>query len=168
MTKLSGFILQASYRVVSGPAGTRTPVIQIYGRLADGGTFIGWGQQPHFTEHDADGTVRFAGHLPADNQSYRAYKAEWAGVSRDQPALGLRVDGGSVIASASWNGHTGVARWRARAGGQPGALSTAVEATRTGFETELTLAGVPEYVVVDALDEAGQVIGSSSAIPVRV
>ncbi|MFC7529095.1 arylsulfotransferase family protein [Actinoplanes sp. GCM10030250] len=136
--------------------------------LADGGTFIGWGQQPHFTEHDADGTVRLAGHLPRDNQSYRAYKAEWAGVARDQPALGLRVEGDSVIASASWNGHTGVARWRARAGGRPGALSTAVEAERAGFETELTLAGVPEYVVVDALDETGQVIGSSSAIPVRV
>jgi hypothetical protein len=136
--------------------------------LPDGGTFIGWGQQPHFTEHNADGTVRFAGHLPADNQSYRAYKAEWSGVAKDQPALGLRVEGGSVIASASWNGHTGVARWRARAGGQPGALSTAVEAGRTGFETSLTLSGMPEYVVVDALDEAGQVIGSSSAIPVRV
>ena len=47
--------------------------------LADGGSFIGWGQMPYFTEHAPDGTVRLAGHLPLDNQSYRAHKAEWAG-----------------------------------------------------------------------------------------
>jgi hypothetical protein len=31
--------------------------------LSDGGSFIGWGQKPYFTEHAADGTVRLAGHL---------------------------------------------------------------------------------------------------------
>ncbi|MEU4691949.1 arylsulfotransferase family protein [Actinoplanes sp. NPDC023714] len=136
--------------------------------LADGGSFVGWGQQPHFTEHAADGTVRLAGHLPADNQSYRAYKAEWAAAAQDQPALGLRVEGGNTIVSASWNGHTGVRRWRARSGGQPGRLAASAEAERAGFETTFPVAGIPEYVVVEALDEAGQVIGSSSAIPVRV
>ncbi len=136
--------------------------------LADGGSFIGWGQDPHFTEHAADGTVRLAGHLPLDNQSYRAYKSEWTGAPRDQPALGLRVENGNVIVDASWNGHTGVARWRARAGGQPQELSTTVEAARTGFETTLTVTGTPEYVVAEALDAKGTVLGTSSAIPVRV
>jgi hypothetical protein len=136
--------------------------------LADGGSFIGWGQKPYFTEYAPDGTVRLDGHLPLDNQSYRAYKAEWPGAPLDQPALGLRVDGGNVIVSASWNGSTRVARWRARAGGQPRALTEAVEAERTGFETTLTLPGLPEYVVAEALDAAGKVLGTSSAIPVRV
>jgi hypothetical protein len=136
--------------------------------LADGGSFIGWGQMPYFTEHAADGTVRLAGHLPLDNQSYRAHKAEWLGEPLDQPALGLRVEGGNVVVSASWNGTTEVAKWRARAGGQPRALNEAVEAARTGFETTLTVAGTPEYVVADALDASGKVLGSSSAIPVRV
>jgi hypothetical protein len=136
--------------------------------LADGGSFIGWGQDPHFTEHAADGTVRLAGHLPLDNQSYRAFKADWAGAPHDQPALGLRVEGGNVIVSASWNGHTGVAKWRARAGGQPQELATTVEAARSGFETTLTVAGTPEYVVVEALSTAGKVLGASSAVPVRV
>jgi hypothetical protein len=136
--------------------------------LADGGSFIGWGQDPHFTEHAPDGTVRLAGHLPLDNQSYRAYKAEWAGAPHDQPALGLRVESGNVIVSASWNGHTGVAKWRARAGGQPQELATTVEAARTGFETTLTVTGTPEYVLVEALSAAGKVLGASSAVPVRV
>jgi hypothetical protein len=137
--------------------------------LADGGSFIGWGQMPHFTEHNADGTVRLAGHLPLDNQSYRAYKAEWSGTPLDQPALGLRVEGGNVVVSASWNGATRVSKWRARSGTQPRALAGApVEAGRTGFETTLTVQGIPEYVVVDALDATGKVLGTSSAIPVRV
>ncbi len=56
MTKLRGFILQASYRVVSGPAGTRVPVIHIYGRLEDGGTFLvrDHRQRPHFYIRSAD------------------------------------------------------------------------------------------------------------------
>ena len=75
------------------------------------------------------------GHLPLDNQSYRAYKAEWTGTPPDQPALGLRTEGGNVIVSMSWNGSTKVAKWRARAGGQPRALSQTAEADRSGFET---------------------------------
>src|SRR5687768_10083650 len=56
VTKLSGFILQASYRVQSGPAGTRIPVIHIYGRLEDGGTFLvrEHRQRPHFYVRTAD------------------------------------------------------------------------------------------------------------------
>jgi hypothetical protein len=136
--------------------------------LADGGSFIGWGQKPYFTEHNPDGTVRLAGHLPLDNQSYRAYKAEWVGAPLDQPALGLHVEGNNVIVSASWNGTTKVAKWRARSGGQPGALAQSVEGPRTGFESTLTIQGLPEYVVAEALDAAGNVLGASSAVPVRV
>lgn len=136
--------------------------------LADGGSFIGWGQKPYFTEHNADGSVRLAGHLPLDNQSYRAYKHEWVGDPLDQPALGLHVDGGNVVVSASWNGATKVAKWRARSGGQPGALAQAIGADRTGFETQMTIQGTPEYVVAEALDSKGNMLGASAAIPVRV
>lgn len=56
MTQLRGFILQASYRVQSGRAGARTPVIHIYGRLEDGGTFLvrEHRQCPHFYIRSAD------------------------------------------------------------------------------------------------------------------
>ncbi|WP_229715842.1 arylsulfotransferase family protein [Mangrovihabitans endophyticus] len=137
--------------------------------LADGGTFMGWGQMPWFTEYAPDGTVRLDGHLPLNSQSYRAYKVDWSAEPLDQPALGLHTEGGNVIVSVSWNGATKVAKWRARAGGQPGeALSPAVEADRTGFETTMKIDGMVEYVVVDALDRSGKVIGTSASIPARV
>ncbi len=150
------------------PQRLSAPTQGSFRELADGGSFIGWGQMPYFSEHNPDGTVRLAGHLPLDNQSYRAYKSDWAGTPMDQPALGLRAEGGNVIVSASWNGSTKVAKWRARSGTQPRALAGALEAPRTGFETTLTVSGMPEYVVAEALDASGNLLGASSAIPVRV
>ena len=48
--KAHGFILQASYRVVSALHGRRVPVVHLYGRLVDGGTFLVRDdrQRPHF------------------------------------------------------------------------------------------------------------------------
>src|SRR6202046_4257014 len=37
---MRGFILQASYRVVSDSGGRRIPVVHLYGRLEDGGPFL--------------------------------------------------------------------------------------------------------------------------------
>jgi hypothetical protein len=82
--------------------------------------------------------------------------------------LGLRAEGNTVIASVSWNGSTKVTKWRARSGAQPVSLGGSVEGDRSGFETTLQIQGVPEYVVAEALDRSGKVLGSSSAIPVRV
>ena len=150
------------------PQKLSAPTQGCFRELLDGGSFIGWGQMPYFTEHNVDGSVRLAGHLPTDNQSYRAYKAEWTGRPLDQPALGLRVENGNVIVDASWNGTTQVVKWRARSGTQPRALQGAIESARSGFETSLTIQGTPEYVVAEALDTTGTVLGASAAIPVRV
>jgi DNA polymerase-2 len=48
--KRRGFILQASYRVNTGPGGSRVPVVHLYGKLEDGGTFLVRDdrQHPHF------------------------------------------------------------------------------------------------------------------------
>src|SRR5438552_7687654 len=54
--KAHGFILQASYRVVSDRQGRRVPVVHIYGRLEDGATFLvrDFRQRPHFYIRAAD------------------------------------------------------------------------------------------------------------------
>jgi DNA polymerase II len=51
-----GFILQTSYRVVSEPDGTRVPVVHLYGRLEEGGTFLvrDGRPRPHFYIRAAD------------------------------------------------------------------------------------------------------------------
>src|ERR1700761_3707513 len=56
MVRTRGVILQASYRVVTQPGGRRTPLIHVYGRLEDGGTFLVRDdrQQPHFYIHTSD------------------------------------------------------------------------------------------------------------------
>ena len=45
-----GFILQASYRVTAESGGRRTPMVHLYGRLEDGGSFLvrDGRQRPHF------------------------------------------------------------------------------------------------------------------------
>jgi DNA polymerase-2 len=40
MTSVKGVILQATYRIANQSGGRRTPVIYLYGRLEDGGTFL--------------------------------------------------------------------------------------------------------------------------------
>ena len=54
--KARGFILQASYRVISERDGRRVPVVHIYGRLEDGATFLvrDFRQRPHFYIRAAD------------------------------------------------------------------------------------------------------------------
>jgi DNA polymerase II len=56
VTTVRGFILQASYRVVSGSGGQRIPVVQLFGRLEGGGTFLVRDdrQRPHFFIRAAD------------------------------------------------------------------------------------------------------------------
>ena len=51
-----GFVLQASYRVVSGPSGDRVPVVHIYGVLEDGSSFVirDDRQRPQFFVRAAD------------------------------------------------------------------------------------------------------------------
>jgi DNA polymerase-2 len=50
MTSVRGVILQATYRIANQTGGRRVPVIYLYGRLEDGGTFLVRDdrQQPHF------------------------------------------------------------------------------------------------------------------------
>ncbi|MEX2124064.1 MAG: DNA polymerase II [Woeseia sp.] len=50
MTTARGFILQATWRIVGGAGGGRYPIVQLYGRLEDGGTFLVRDdrRRPHF------------------------------------------------------------------------------------------------------------------------
>jgi DNA polymerase II len=61
-----GFILQASYRVVAQASGRRVPVVHLYGRLADGATFLVRDdrQRPHFYIRAADATRALAAQAP--------------------------------------------------------------------------------------------------------
>ncbi len=99
-----GFILQASYRVVSEPDGRRVPVVHIYGRLEDGGTFLVRDnrQRPHFYIRAADaGRARALGAPEPQSIDKRAF--DGAPVCRlevatppDVPALRDRLQAAGI------------------------------------------------------------------------
>jgi DNA polymerase II len=97
--KARGFILQASYRIVSGPNGGRVPGVYLYGRLEDGGTFLVRDdrQRPHFYIREAQAErARTLGALlprPIDRRTFDGAPVSRLDVEtpRDVPALRDRL-----------------------------------------------------------------------------
>lgn len=107
---MRGFILQASYRVLSGRSGVRVPVIHIYGRLEDGpdgrpgGSFLVRDdrQRPHFYIREADAAraqaLRIPEPQPVDKRSFAGEpvcKLEVA-IPSDVPALRDRLHAAGI------------------------------------------------------------------------
>jgi hypothetical protein len=107
--------------------------------LGNGHTFVGWGQNPWFTEFDARGRVVFDGHFAKDANSYRAYRLVWHGRPASRPAITARRSGSRVTIYASWNGATDVTRWQVLAGRSARTLNPVRTVRRTGFETRIEL-----------------------------
>ena len=137
--------------------------------LSQGDVFIGWGQQPYFSEDDASGKQIFDAHFAEPTGSYRAYRFPWRG----QPPVSelhtaIRAAAGSVNLYASWNGATDVSSWRALGGSSPNALTPIGSATKRGFETGLRVRGGLSYYALQALGRSGNVLGTSPILPAPV
>src|SRR5262249_19333130 len=107
--------------------------------LPKGHVFVGWGQNPWFTEFDAAGHVVFAGYFAKDADSYRAYRLTWRGRPATRPAIAARRTGGRVTVYASWNGATNIMRWQVLAGRSARSLKPVRTVPRTGFETAIEI-----------------------------
>jgi len=127
--------------------------------LPTGGALVGWGGVRKVTEFGRHGEVRLELELPAGD-TYRAFRLPWHGDPGGRPAVALR---GSTV-YASWNGKLGIAAWRALAGPDAGQLAPAARKARSGLETAIPLPERPRAVAVEALDAAGDVLGTSPAI----
>jgi hypothetical protein len=132
-------------------------------RLPGGGEFVGWGQQPYFTQYDARGSVVFDARFVGANSSYRAYRFPWTGTPASPPAARATMTGASTNVYVSWNGATGVRSWRVLAGAEPNALRAVATATKQGFETHIAIAPEP-FLAVQALDAHGHLLGTSKVI----
>jgi hypothetical protein len=134
-------------------------------QLANQDMFVGWGPQPYFSEYSASGQLLFDAHMHGSYESYRAYRFPWTGAPRGAPAIAAKAaSGGRVSVWASWNGDTRTASWRLLAGSSATALAPVASAARGGFETQILAARTAPYVAVQALDSAGDVLGTSRAI----
>ncbi|MBV9943107.1 MAG: arylsulfotransferase family protein, partial [Solirubrobacterales bacterium] len=131
--------------------------------LPGGDEFVGWGQQPYFTEFNSQGRMVFDGRFVDANSSYRAYRFVWTGTPRTPPALAAASSGSTTNVFVSWNGATQVASWRVLAGPSPDALQAVLTGPKQGFESQLVISTQP-YVAVQALDRAGRVLAASSTL----
>ncbi len=132
--------------------------------LPGGDDFVGWGQQPYFSEFNSQGQVVFDARFVGNNSSYRAYRSPWIGSPSAPPSVTASTAGASTNVYASWNGATQVTSWRVLAGPSADALAAVTTAPKQGFESQVTIPSQP-YVQVQALDSAGAVLGTSSVVP---
>ncbi len=135
--------------------------------LPNGDWFVGWGQEPFFSEFGPEGRQLFDAHLPAHTQSYRSFRFAWTGTPEHPPAIAFQAAGsGAGTVYASWNGATLVAAWRVMVGGSATTLKPLLTVPRSGFETSIALPGgtVGPYLGVQALDASGNVLGASASV----
>jgi len=129
----------------------------------NGNVTIGWGQQPFVSEFDEAGNLLFEARFPGTQISYRALRQRWSGRPRTRPSVAIRRAGRRTRVYVSWNGATGVAAWRIKAGRSSNNLSVVSRRVRrTGFETRATLRSRGPLFQVQALSSRGRVLGTSS------
>lgn len=130
--------------------------------LPNGGVFIGWGQQPYFTEFNSAGKMVFDAHFTVPTSSYRAYRFPWSGQPLTQPAIALGSgSNGATDVYASWNGATDVAKWRVLGGASASTLAPLATSDWNGFETTIAVRSVAPEFAVQALGSSGQVLATS-------
>jgi EmrB/QacA subfamily drug resistance transporter len=129
--------------------------------LPDGNVMVGWGSSPYITELTSSGQPLLEGKLPGANLTYRATLAPWVGLPLTRPVGAARRTAGLTVVYASWNGATRVTAWRVLAGPSAARLSTVTSAPSSGFETAIPVSASHASFEVQALDAAGQVIGTS-------
>jgi arylsulfotransferase ASST len=135
--------------------------------LPGGDVFVGWGQQPYFSEFNSAGQLIFDGRFTSNTSSYRAYKFSWSGQPTTPPAIAAAPNNdGTTQVWESWNGATAVSSWRVLAGSSPSKLTTLETANKTGFETAVSAPTGMGVFEVQALDSGGNVLSTSPAASV--
>jgi Arylsulfotransferase (ASST) len=133
--------------------------------LPDSDEFVGWGQQPYFSQYNAAGKLVFDGRFVGSNLSYRAYRFVWNATPATPPALAASRHRRRMTVWASWNGATGVRYWRALGGPNPSALRPVATTAKRGFETVIR-ARATAYVQLVALGAKARPLARSSVIEV--
>jgi hypothetical protein len=130
--------------------------------LPDGDTFLGWGQQPYFSEDTAGGQEDFDAHFTEPTSSYRAYRFPWSGQPTTAPSVAMSPNAnGTTEVYASWNGANDVSSWRVLAGESSATLQAVGDVSPHGFETGIAVRSGDPAFQVQAIGSSGQVLGVS-------
>ena len=136
----------------------------------NGNYLINWSARGYLSEFTIDGQLVMEAQFTASRfNSYRVYKLPFVGRPTEPPALKTfrheSEEASLTVAYVSWNGATEVATWQfegtPRDGDVPSCMGTA---SRTGFETVLTVSGVWSDVRAIAIDADGNILGESAAV----
>jgi hypothetical protein len=135
--------------------------------LPNGDVFVGWGQQPYFSEFSASGSEIFDARFTSNTSSYRAYRMAWTGQPNTAPNIAAAPNNdGTTEVYASWNGATTVTSWRVLAGLNAGSLAPQAGGRWNGLETGIPAnTGMPVFQV-QALGSNGQVLATSGTTSV--
>lgn len=133
--------------------------------LPNGDIFVGWGQQPYFTEFDSHGHATFDAHFTVPTSSYRAYRLPWSAQPPTTPALGAaNATDGTAQLWASWNGATDVTAWRLVGGANPLAMAPILTTSKRGFESFVGARNGNPWYRVQALGSNGQVMATTRTV----
>jgi Arylsulfotransferase (ASST) len=132
--------------------------------LANGNSFVGWGELAYVTEFAPTGQILFNANFPAPGQSYRAFRFPWSATPASSPSLAVKPGSGAATAYASWNGATAVASWRLTGGASASSLAPIAQVPSRGFETSISVPNPPPFLAVEALAADGHTLGASAAV----
>jgi hypothetical protein len=125
--------------------------------------FVGWGQQPYFSEFNAAGQEVFDARFTSNTSSYRAYRLGWSGQPTTPPSIAVAPNNDATTEVwASWNGATTVSSWQVLAGDSPSSVKPLFTVSKGGFETAMAAATGAPYFAVQALDSGGHVLATST------
>jgi hypothetical protein len=132
--------------------------------LSEGRWLMGYGGLPNFTEFSESGKVLLDGTLGRNVQDFKTFLGTWEGHAPGRPSVLATPSGGGMSVSVSWNGATNVAAWRVLAGSSASTLTQAAQAPASGFQSTVAVPSRGPYVVVQALDSSGAVLGASPPV----
>jgi hypothetical protein len=134
-------------------------------RLDDGRMFVGWGDQPYFSEFAPGGDLLMHGEFAFGVRSYRAFVGDWVGRPADPPRVAARKNpAGGYLIYASWNGATEVNRWTVLAGPDKSSLSPVGSQPWTGFETQIAVNSTGPHFAAVAEDSDGKILGRTAVV----
>lgn len=151
------------------PNGVRTDGRGSFQLLPNGNAFLNWATYSLISEHTPDGKVAMQAYVKSMKDTYRAFKHPWIGRPSNPPDVRSQLvwkEGNEIVTEIhmSWNGATEVDRWNVRGLDADGKeLEIVSGLPRSGFETSIEYAGYASNVYADALDQDGNVLGTSRA-----
>jgi Arylsulfotransferase (ASST) len=134
--------------------------------LGDGYTFVGWGEQPYFSEYDRGNSTRqfFTMKYSPPMESYRAFRFGWWGQPSTPPNIATTPTSKGTTVYASWNGATTVASWRVLAGTSRSRLTAVGTFPDNFFECTMNVTSTAPYFAVQALGPGGGVRATSAVV----